>query len=330
MKAFAVFIFTLLLMASILALGALGYGVYALHKPHDSLNEPKIVMIEPGTSVRQIGENLEAEGAISNEYIFIFAVKLMGASLQAGEYEIKPKATMKDVIDLFKSGKVYQRKITFAEGLTSFEIVSLLKDIPYLKGEIIDIPAEGVLLPDTYHYTYGTDRNDILKRMQKAHDDLLADLWARRVPNLPLKTPAEAATLASIVEKETAVADERPRVAGVFINRLRKGMMLQTDPTVIYAITKGQGKLDRPLLFKDLEVNSPYNTYKVTGLPPTPIANAGKASLMAVLINPEVHDYLFFVADGTGGHAFAQTYDQHNENVKKWREIQRSLNMKKD
>lgn len=323
MARFFVFLTTMMVLALVVAGAAFGYGLYAYVKPNTALTEPKLVVIQQGASMRQIAEDLEDNGVIENPYVFLIAAKIQNASLQAGEFQFQPQSTPAEVITLLRSGKTYQRKITFAEGLTVHDIAAILNADPVLTGTIDALPPEGSLLPDTYNYTYGDTRAGLMKRMQDAHTTLIADLWARRVQGLPLRSPEEAVTLASIVEKETGITAERSRVAGVFINRLNEGMLLQTDPTVIYAMTLGRQKLDRPLLFKDLEIDSPYNTYKYPGLPPQPIANPGRASLEAVLLTPESHDLLFFVADGTGGHVFAKTLAEHNANVANWRKINR-------
>ncbi len=212
-------------------------------------------------------------------------------------------------------------RVTLAEGVTSWQVVDSLKRAAFLTGEIKDVPPEGSLSPDSYEVTKGEDRNALIGEMQAQQAQILADLWAARAAGLPYKTPEEAMVMASIVEKETGVAEERPRVASVFLNRLKDGMRLQTDPTVIYGITKGQGSLGRGLRQSELRRSTPYNTYVIDGLPPTPIANPGRESIKAAL-NPEVTDYLYFVADGTGGHVFAATLAEHNANVTKWRAIE--------
>jgi UPF0755 protein len=213
-------------------------------------------------------------------------------------------------------------RIAMAEGVTSWQVVDALKRIDVLKGEVGELPPEGMLAPDSYEVRVGDDRSELLAKMRAAQDVLLAAAWEGRDRSVPLTSPEEALILASIVEKETGVAEERGQVASVFINRLNQGMRLQTDPTVIYGITKGQGVLGRGLRQSELRKETPFNTYVIDGLPPTPIANPGRASIEATL-NPETTDYLFFVADGTGGHAFATTLDEHNENVKRWREIEK-------
>ena len=226
------------------------------------------------------------------------------------------------------AGNVISRRFTVPEGLTSYEVVNIVNTIDSLEGEITTIPPEGSLLPGTWDYRRGQSRQAVLKRMQESMNQTLDALWANRSDNLPFQTKTELLTLASIIEKETGKSEERSIVAGVFINRLRKKMLLQTDPTVIYALTKGRpqndgkGPLGRRLLRKDLSYDSPYNTYVYSGLPPGPIANPGHASIAAAL-NPTEHDYLFFVADGTGGHAFARTLAEHNRNVARWRQIRK-------
>lgn len=214
-------------------------------------------------------------------------------------------------------------RITVAEGVTSWNIVEALKGADFLTGDAPEeLPAEGALAPDTYEVSKGTARVDVIRRMVSSQEAILAEAWALRVDGLPISTPEEALILASIIEKETSVADERRLVAGVFINRLNKGIRLQTDPTVIYGITQGQGTLGRGLRRSELRRSTPWNTYTIDGMPPTPIANPGRAAIEAAL-NPEDTDYIFFVADGTGGHAFAVTLAEHNANVAKWRQIER-------
>ncbi len=212
-------------------------------------------------------------------------------------------------------------RVALAEGATVWQVVEELKDADFLTGEVEELPPEGMLAPDSYEVKAGDSRADLLRRMQEKQAARLAAAWERRAEGLPFKTPQEALILASIVEKETALPEERPTVASVFINRLRRGMRLQTDPTVIYGVTEGRGVLGRPIRRSELRRETPYNTYVITGLPPTPIANPGLASIEAVL-NPADTDYLYFVADGTGGHAFARTLAEHNANVAKWRAIE--------
>ncbi len=286
-----------------------------------------------GSSLLQIAHGLNQTGAVDNPYIFIFGTRVLRAQseLKAGEYEIAPHMSARDIMEKIRSGDVIARRITVREGLTSYEVVEIIKNAQELEGDISGIPPEGALLPQTYDYRLHENRQEIADRMQADMKRTIDELWPLRSPDLPFSTPEEAITLASIVEKETGVASERKRVAGVFINRLRQGIALQTDPTVIYAITKGrpensgEGPLGRRLLSKDLETDSPYNTYLHAGLPPGPIANPGRASIEAVL-NPEQHEYLYFVADGTGGHVFAATLEEHNKNVAKWKILRREKN----
>ncbi|MEC8165372.1 MAG: endolytic transglycosylase MltG, partial [Pseudomonadota bacterium] len=227
----------------------------------------------------------------------------------------------KRILGLLMAGKTALRQVTIPEGLMVSEVVAILDVAPALEGTT-PVPPEGSILPETYSYQFGETRAEVLNRMSKAMQHLLADLWANRKPGLPFKDPIEAVILASIVERETGVAEERSRVAGVFVNRLRRGMRLQSDPTVAYAATNGKQPLGRPLTRKDLDAAHPYNTYWIKGLPPSPISNPGRAALAATL-NPLETDELYFVADGTGGHAFAKTLAEHNRNVAKWRKLQR-------
>lgn len=212
-------------------------------------------------------------------------------------------------------------RVAVAEGVTSWQIVNALGAVDVLEGEIAEVPPEGSLAPDSYEFSRGDARSSIIERMRNAQDVLLAGAWEARADGLPLENPYEALILASVIEKETGIPEERGQVASVFVNRLRQGMKLQTDPTVIYGITKGEGVLGRGLRQSELRTETPWNTYVINGLPPTPIANPGRASLEAA-VNPDDTDFIFFVADGSGGHAFAETLDEHNRNVARWREIE--------
>jgi len=340
---FFVFLITLGFIAS---LGAAYYVYQELHKPI-SLNETMIIEVPHGAGLNQIAYGLERDGLTKSRFLFIIAAKMARAEtdLKAGEYEINSGMNLMEILAKLRSHNVVQRFVTVREGLTSYEIVQLLNAHEELEGDAIEeIPTEGTLLPETYSYSKGETRTDILKHMQDAMSAVqentpVAPCADTQTENeninaclpAPLKSWNEVITLASIVEKETGVPEERERIAGVFLNRLRKNIPLQTDPTVIYAITlgehdnKGQGPLGRRLLKKDLEIDSPYNTYKYPGLPPGPIANPGKAAIDAVL-NPEENDFIYFVADGSGGHAFAKTLAEHNANVAKWRQIRKKQN----
>ena len=290
------------------------------------LAQQKIVFIAPGTGVRAMADQLKAEGVIDQPYAFLGAVKLwdIPGKLQAGEYEMNAGISLRRVIGKLASGDVFARQVTIPEGLWSSEIMSLINAADSMTGTITSPPAEGSVLPETYAYIRNDDRNKLLGEAQRAMTRTLDELWETRAADLPFTTKEQALVLASIVEKETGIASERTRIAGVFVNRLRKNMMLQSDPTVIYSVTKGQSKLER-VLYAHLETDSPFNTYKVTGLPPSPICNPGRAAIAATL-NPEVNDYLYFVADGTGGHVFAKTLEEHTANVVKWRAVQRAAN----
>jgi UPF0755 protein len=286
------------------------------------LVEDTTIVLPRGSSVGRISLILESRGVITHPNLFRTVVRASGlsGSLRAGEYLIPARSSMREVTALLSEGETVVRRLTSAEGLTTSEILRIIEDHDALSGPVpADVP-EGTLLPETYHYAYGDSRQAMVDRMQKAMDDLIDELWPLRTADLPINTPAEAVILASIVEKETGVADERAHVAGVFINRLRRGMRLQSDPTVVYALTAGNGPLGRRLTRDDLAKESPYNTYRNPGLPPSPIANPGRASLAAVL-NPLETDDLYFVADGEGGHAFAKTLAEHQRNVRRWRKI---------
>ena len=239
-----------------------------------------------------------------------------GDTLKAGEYEFTPHQSIADVILMMHEGHSVVHWFTVAEGLTASEIVNLLRNSPTLTGNLA-IPPEGSLLPETYRTSYGDTRSSVVIRMQRAMQETLSELWQKRDPTLPLKSPEEAIIMASVIEKETGKPIERPRIAGVFYNRLRQNMRLQSDPTVIYAIMQSKGALDHELDHNDLAFQSPYNTYMNDGLPPGPICNPGRAALEAAL-HPEQNNYLYFVADGTGGHVFAKDLAEHNQNVTKW------------
>lgn len=324
-------IVVLVTLGAVLAAGTALYAHRAWVGP-GPLTDTVNIVIPRGSGVSTIAARLEADGVIASALLFKIAVRLSAdaGGLKAGEYEFAAHIAGRDVLDKLVRGAVVQRRITVPEGRTSWQVVQMLRAQPELEGEVDDIPPEGSLLPETYSFARGTSRNAIIAEMTSAMERTVAELWPGRAEGLPFTTIEEAIVLASIVEKETGVADERARIAGVFINRLRRGMLLQTDPTVIYAITEGQvredgqGPLGRRLLRKDLEeTDSPYNTYKYPGLPPGPIANPGRAAIEATL-NPESHDYLYFVADGTGGHVFARTLAEHNRNAADWRRLRRA------
>ena len=287
-----------------------------------------VVVIPKGEGVSGIAERLERDEVITDRGLFmtsiIYFMYLRGTgALKAGEYEFRKAASMRQVLDTLVEGKSISHKVTLAEGLTSQQIVERIQANPELKGTLTEIPAEGTLLPDTYRFQIGDSRQDIVERMQVAQKKFLAKVWEERDPDIVVQTPEEAVILASIVEKETSRADERPLIASVFENRLRKKMRLQSDPTIIYGLVGGKGVLDHPITQEELDRETAYNTYKINGLPPGPIANPGRAAIEAVLKPAKTKD-LYFVADGTGGHAFAPSLDAHNDNVARWRQIERA------
>ena len=281
-----------------------------------------VVVLQRGAGLDDITARLNAAGVIDRPWLFRLAVRLQGQdrALKAGEYAFPAGATPASVINMLARGETVARRVTIAEGLTVAEVFRLLAGNDALTGELPEPPPEGSLLPETYFYALGDDRAEIVRRMQHGMRQLLDELWATRSRSLPLTDREQALILASIVDKETGVATERGAVAAVFHNRLRLGMRLQSDPTVIYGLTQGNGPLDRELTRADWRHESPYNTYLIDGLPPGPIGNPGRAALEAVL-NPDDVDYLYFVADGSGGHAFGRTLEEHNRNVAKWRQI---------
>jgi UPF0755 protein len=315
-------IFTVLVLVSVTVGAALYFGKERFETP-GPLPEDKVVDIPRGLGIRDIAALLQREGVIDQPYVFIGGVLAMKArgGLKHGEYKFVKHASLADVVDTIIEGKVVQHALTLAEGLTSEQIVARLLEDAALTGQIKEIPPEGSLLPETYKFTRGMTRQQLIKRMQESEQHEVKEVWARRSPDLPLKTPQELVTLASIVEKETGKPDERSRVAAVFVNRLKNRMKLQSDPTIIYGLTGGKGSLGRPIKKSEIEQATPYNTYVIEGLPPGPIANPGKASLEAVA-NPARTKDLFFVADGTGGHVFSESYEQHQKSVAKLRAME--------
>ena len=291
------------------------------------LQADTVVYISPGTSMGDIARKLAADGVIADSLVFRLGVRLLRVSreLKAGEYLFPATVSMRGVVDILLSGKTVLRRLTLPEGTASAEAAALIEAAEGLVDKLSAVPAEGTLLPETYLYERGDRRNELVERMQEAMRDTLTELWGLRDTSVPLKSPEQALILASIVEKETGVPDERPIVASVFINRMNAGMRLQSDPTVVYGITNGAAPLGRALTRNDLQAESPYNTYKIDGLPPGPIANPGRDAIEAVL-NPAETEYFYFVASGNGGHAFAKTLDEHNTNVAKWRKLKNQSN----
>ncbi len=317
--------FTLALLGVVLV-AALAYFANVQFNAEGPHTTDRTITIERGMATRQIAGLLETRGVISNGHIFTAGVLARQARsrLQAGEYAIAVGMSMSDILDMLVEGRTVVYQVTFPEGWTSLQIVNRLNATEFLTGEITEVPPEGALLPSTYAFDRDATRQSVLDRMLAAQETALQTIWERRVNDLPIDSPEELVTLASIVEKETARADERSRVAAVFINRLNQGMRLQSDPTILYGVFGGEAWMEaRPIYRSQLrDDTNPYNTYTIPALPPGPIANPGRASLEAVA-NPSRTDDLFFVADGTGGHAFAVTYEEHNRNVERWREIER-------
>ncbi|MCC6777854.1 MAG: endolytic transglycosylase MltG [Hyphomicrobiales bacterium] len=316
-------IFTLLILVALVGGGAFVVGKSRFEAP-GPLKEDKVVTIPPRSGMKEIAELLRQEGVIDeNDLIFIGGVLALGArsELKAGEYVFQRQASVRDVLDTIVEGKVVQHQITIPEGLTSEQIVARLLDNDLLTGSIKEVPREGSLLPDSYRVTRGFTREQMIQRMRQAQERLVREVWDRRNGEVPLKTPEQLVTLASIIEKETGKPEERTRVAAVFANRLKQRMKLQSDPTIIYGLVYGKGSLGRPLSRADIQSQTPYNTYVIDGLPPGPIANPGRAAIEAAA-NPARTKELYFVADGTGGHAFAETYEQHQKNVGRLRALE--------
>ena len=320
----AIITIVLLLM---LGVGAVyHYGRQVLEAP-GPLQEEKVVNIPARAGKRDIADALTKEGVIDvSPWVFIASVFALKASseLKPGEYAFQKDASLHDVIGTMVEGKVVQHAVTIPEGLTSEQIVARLSENDIFSSTVREIPREGTLLPETYKFPRGTTRDQVIQRMQQAQKRVLVEIWERRSPDLPIKSPAQLVTLASIVEKETARPDERSRVAAVFVNRLKQKIKLQSDPTIIYGLVGGKGTLGRPIKRSEITQPSPYNTYVIDGLPPGPISNPGRASLEAAA-NPARTRDLYFVADGTGGHAFTETYDQHQKNVVKLRAMEKQI-----
>lgn len=290
-------------------------------------------LVLPGQSMAQVLESVTAGGQSTCGREVNFRISVASAEVvlrqldpatnryvEVVKFDPATQAAPSEYLDVAEADDIRWR-VTLAEGVTSWQVVDALKRAEFLGGEVAEVPPEGTLAPDSYEVDRGADRAALLAAMAEKQAAALAELWAQRSEGLPYDTPEEALIMASIIEKETSVPEERKRVASVFVNRLQQGMRLQTDPTVIYGITKGEGVLGRGLRQSELRRETPYNTYVIDGLPPTPIANPGRLSIEAAM-NPEKSDFLYFVADGTGGHAFARTLAEHNENVARWRQIE--------
>ena len=311
--------FSLFLIAAL----AWAWSVYYAPGPSARAGDATVVSLPSGSGVSAIAATLKNAGVIKSSDMFKAAATLTGADrkLRAGEYQVPTGASLRQVLRLLTDGRVVRHFVTIPEGWSSAQAVDILMREAVLTGTVPEVPQEGSLWPETYEVSRGETRMAVVARMQRAQVENLARMWATRAPGIVVRTPEEAMVLASIVEKETGIAAERPRVAAVFSNRLRTGMRLESDPTIVYGITRGR-PLGRGIRQSELERDTGWNTYLIDGLPPTPIANPGKDALAAVL-NPPRSDDLFFVADGTGGHVFARTYEEHLFNVARWREIER-------
>jgi UPF0755 protein len=311
--------------AALVVVAIIALFVYFGPGPKALQGDSTTVVLPAGAGVAEIATDLRRGGVIGSSTVFVLAAEVTGAAhkLKAGEYAFPSRASLHSVIAAIAEGRVVRHFVTIPEGVTSQVVMETLMRADYLTG-VVAAPAEGVVLPETYEVRRGDDRSAVLRRMIDARDKELAVLWAHRSPGLPYRSPEDAVILASIVEKETAKADERPRIAAIFINRLKVGMRLESDPTTIYGLTGGR-PLGHGLTKTELQSQTPYNTYVIAALPPTPIANPGRASLAAAL-DPLTTNDLYFVADGTGGHVFASTLAEHQQNVAKWRAIESKRN----
>ena len=322
-------ILTVLLFAMVSA-GALTLLVGHLYTRPGPLTVSQTVVVPKGTSSNKIADELEEEGVISSRWAFMINYLVQSrlhpdeVSLKHGEYLFKPGVSIREVIEVLSEGKAVQYKVTIPEGLTSQQIVERLRSEENLSGDIAEIPPEGALLPETYSIEKGMPRQELLERMQLKQKQVVERAWERRRKELPFQTPEEAVVMASIIEKETGRADERERIAGVFVNRLTKGMPLQSDPTILYGIYGGAVQWGKPIMQTENETKNAHNTYQMKGLPTTPICNPGRPALEAAL-NPSEHGDLFFVADGTGGHIFSATLKDHNAAVANWRKTEKEI-----
>lgn len=314
---------SLLVLGLLVAGGLLLFGAQRFYADGPS-GDPSIFLVERGTGLSTIAQKLEIDGLVKDRWTFQLGTMAQRkqSEIRAGEYEIAANSSMADVLHEITEGKPITYAVTVPEGFTSWQAIERINSADNMVGEITEIPTEGSLLPNTYNFERGGERQVIVDQMSDAMADILPEIWEARDPDLPLESVEDLVTLASIVEKETGIATERPMVAAVFINRINRGMRLQSDPTIIYGITNGEGPLGRGLTRSEIEQTTAYNTYQIDGLPEGPIANPGRESLEAVA-HPAETDALYFVADGTGGHAFADNYADHQQNVANWREIER-------
>ncbi len=313
-------VLTFLLVVLTIGSGGVFVWGYAQYVRPGPLTANVVAVVPKGSGVETVAKELQQLGVIANALVFRFGARVEGkdTALRAGEYVFRARISPREVVDLLVSGETVVRRLTVPEGLTTAQVLARLEQVEGLTGEIEMWPGEGMLMPETYHFSFGDGRAEIVERMAQAMAHALQEAWRNRAPNLPIKTMREALILASIVEKETALPEERSRISAVFVNRLRKNMRLQSDPTVAYGLSIGTKPLGRSLTRKDLKSETPFNTYVIDGLPPGPICNPGRAAIEAVM-NPAETDELYFVADGTGGHAFSRTLNEHNRNVARWR-----------
>jgi UPF0755 protein len=316
-------VFTILIMVAVLLGVGFAVGKHRFDAP-GPLDADEVVNIPPRYGIRDIADLLVKEGVIEHPLTFIAGSLLTKSheELRFGEYQFTRHASLHDVLNTLVANKVVQHQITLPEGLTSEQMVQHLLETDILTGNIREIPHEGSMLPESYRFPRGTPRDQVIGRMQQAQKRVVQEVWDHRAPDLPLRTPDQLVTLASIVEKETGRADERSRIAAVFVNRLKQHMKLQSDPTIIYGLVGGKGTLGRPIMKSEIEQPTPYNTYVIEGLPPGPIANPGRAALEAVA-NPARTKELYFVADGSGGHTFSDTLDAHQRAVAHLRALER-------
>ena len=312
---------TALAAALLFILATVAYDRYNRSGP---LANPTVLIIGKGSSVARIADRLARAGVIGNALLFRIGVRAEGidGALRAGEFEFPARVSMRQAAAILVSGETVKRRLTVAEGLTTAQVLALIAATGGTEGQVARPVAEGNLLPETYFFSYGDTAGSLVARMEGAMREALDRAWRMRAEGLAVSSPRQALILASLIEKETGKPDERARISAVFHNRLRRGMRLQTDPTVVYVLSGGKGPIDRPLTYDDLARPSPYNTYLNAGLPPGPIANPGLASLAAA-VNPAAVEDLYFVADGNGGHLFSRTLPEHNRNVARWRKMQR-------
>lgn len=319
MKNVAANVLSILIVVGIVLVGAIAWAKREFAAP-GPLAEEVVVVLPRGADIRDTARLLKLNGAIDSEFLFRLGARYRGEAraIRYGEYRVPPEASMEAILAMLVRGETVRHRITVAEGLTSREVVELLRQNEILTGEIETVPPEGSLAPETYHVERGHTRAEVLRWMRETQREILAEAWEERPDDFVLESPEEVLILASIVEKETGVPEERGQVASVFLNRLERGMRLQSDPTVVYGLAGGSGALGRPLTRADLQTPTPFNTYLIDGLPPEPISNPGRAAIEAVL-QPAETGHLYFVADGNGGHRFAETLAEHNRNVAEWR-----------